>query len=94
MTLRLFIQAISKYLAGLLLVCLLLFLPAGTLRFRNGWLLTGILFITMLLGGFVLMLFVSRVDYHLLMRFSFPLYLLTLPLLVLVKTSLGVEVNG
>lgn len=49
-------QAVLKYLAGVLAVGLLVFLPAGTLRFPCGWLLMGILFLPMLLMGIVLFL--------------------------------------
>ena len=43
MTKKLFVQAIVKYLAGVVLLGLLIFLPAGTLRFPNGWLLMALL---------------------------------------------------
>ena len=56
MTTKLFFQAITKYAAGVLLVGLLIFLPAGTLCFFNGWLLMGILFVPMFLAGIVMML--------------------------------------
>ncbi|MBQ7473352.1 MAG: isoprenylcysteine carboxylmethyltransferase family protein [Oscillospiraceae bacterium] len=56
MTKKLFVQAIGKYFAGVALMGLLLFLPAGTLRFPNGWLLMGLLFIPMLIAGVVMML--------------------------------------
>ena len=39
---KLFLQAIIKFVFGVLLVGLLVFLPAGTLRFFNGWLFMGI----------------------------------------------------
>ena len=52
---KLFFQAVGKFLAGLLLVGLLLFLPAGTLRFWNGWLLILILFVPMFFAGIVLL---------------------------------------
>jgi len=52
---KLFFQAITKYLLGLLLVGLLLFLPAGTLRYPGGWLLLAILFGPMLPAGLVLL---------------------------------------
>ena len=52
---KLFSQAIVKFLSGLLLVGLLLFLPAGTFAFRQAWLLIGILFIPMFLAGLVMM---------------------------------------
>ena len=56
MTQKLFVQAISKFVFGLALIALLLFLPAGTIRFWNGWLLIGILFIPMFFAGIVMML--------------------------------------
>ncbi len=52
---RLFIQALTKFLAGLLLVGLLLFVPAGTFAYPQAWLLIGILFVPMFIAGFVLM---------------------------------------
>lgn len=55
MTLKLFISAITKFLLGIGLVGLLIFLPAGTLSFWNGWLLMGILFIPMFFAGIVMM---------------------------------------
>lgn len=48
---KLFIQAIGKYLTGLIVLAILLFVPAGTLRFPNAWLLIVILFIPMLIVG-------------------------------------------
>ena len=48
-------QAMIKFFSGVLLVGLLLFLPAGTLPFRRGWLLMGILFIPMFLAGLVML---------------------------------------
>lgn len=55
MTLKLFFTAITKFLLGLALVGLLIFLPAGSLLFFNGWLLIGILFVPMLIAGIVMM---------------------------------------
>ena len=55
MTKKLFAQAIVKFLVGVLLVGLLVFLPAGTVRFPNGWLLMGILFVPMFCAGVVMM---------------------------------------
>ena len=52
---KLFSQAIVKFLSGLLIVGLLLFLPAGTFAFRQAWLLMGILFVPMFLAGLVMM---------------------------------------
>ena len=57
MTKKLLIQALTKYLAGVVLLGALIFLPAGTLRFPNGWLLMGLLFIPMLCAGLVMMRF-------------------------------------
>jgi len=47
-------QAFTKLLAGEVLLAVLVFLPAGTLKFANGWLFMGALFIPMLLIGIVL----------------------------------------
>ncbi|MFO7295668.1 MAG: hypothetical protein C0P72_006555 [Clostridia bacterium] len=49
-----FIQAIGKYLLGLMLFSILVFIPAGTLNYWNAWLLMGILFIPMLIVGIFL----------------------------------------
>ena len=56
MTLKLFISAITKFILGIGLVGLLIFLPAGSLSFLGGWLLLGILFIPMFFAGIVMML--------------------------------------
>ena len=55
MTVKLFVQAITKFLLGIILVGVLLFLPAGTLSFIGGWLLMSVLFIPMFLVGIVMM---------------------------------------
>ena len=52
---RLFAQAMTKFLAGLVLVAALLFIPAGTPGYWNGWLLIAILFVPMFCAGLVLM---------------------------------------
>lgn len=51
---KLLLNAITKFLCGLLMVGLLIFLPAGTLAYANGWLLMGLLFVPMLIAGFVM----------------------------------------
>ena len=51
---KLLINAIVKFLSGLLMVGLLLFLPAGTFGYTGGWLLIGLLFAPMLIAGFVM----------------------------------------
>ena len=43
MSRELFMRAISKFFAGLLVIMLLLFVPAGTLHYTQAWILTGIL---------------------------------------------------
>ena len=55
MTKELFFQAIFKFLVGVILFGLLLFLSAGTLYYWNAWLLMGILFVPMFLAGIVMM---------------------------------------
>lgn len=52
---KLFLQAIGKFTAGLLLVAALLFLSAGSFRYWNGWLLIAILFAPMFAAGLVMM---------------------------------------
>ena len=56
MTKELFIQAIIKFVFGVILVGTLVFLPAGTISFWNGWLFMGILFVPMFGAGIVMML--------------------------------------
>lgn len=56
MSIKLFFEAIIKIILGILLVGLLIFLPAGTLNYFNGWLLCGILFIPMFIAGTVMMI--------------------------------------
>ena len=51
---KLLSKGLTKYIAGLILVMLLLFIPAGTLRYSGGWLFIALLFIPMLIMGFVL----------------------------------------
>ena len=67
MTAKLLIQAIFKFLLGVALVGALIFLPAGTVAFFNGWLFMGILFVPMFFAGIVMMcknpsLLKSRLD--------------------------------
>ena len=56
MTTKLFLGTIAKFLAGVALVGILIFLPAGTFSYFNGWLLMGILFVPMFLAGIVMMI--------------------------------------
>ena len=51
----LFLQAIAKFTLGVLLLGLLIFLPAGSLHYWQGWLLMGILFVPMFMAGLVML---------------------------------------
>lgn len=51
---KLLINGLIKFTCGLLMVGLLIFLPAGTMAYWNGWLLMGLLFVPMLIAGFVM----------------------------------------
>ena len=67
MDIKLFLKAISKYLFGVILVGILLFVPAGTFNYWNAWLFMIILFIPMFIAGIILMfknpmLLKSRLD--------------------------------
>ena len=55
MNAKLFFQAIIKFVLGIVIVGLLLFIPAGTLDYWNAWLFLGLLFIPMFIAGIVLM---------------------------------------
>lgn len=56
MTKKLFFSAMIKFLLGIILVGTLIFLPAGTINFFNGWLFMCILFIPMLFAGIIMMI--------------------------------------
>lgn len=56
MSIKLFFEAIFKFLLGVLLVGLLIFIPAGTINFFNGWLFMGLLFIPMFIAGIIMMI--------------------------------------
>ena len=67
MSVKLFFEAIFKFLLGVILIGLLIFLPAGTLEYINGWIFMGVLFVPMLIAGIVMMiknpkLLASRLD--------------------------------
>ena len=55
MSKKLFAQALIKFLLGVILVGLLVFVPAGTPDYPNGWIFMGVLFLPMLLVGVVLL---------------------------------------
>jgi protein-S-isoprenylcysteine O-methyltransferase Ste14 len=48
-------QSLTKFFLGVILLGILLFLPAGSFRYWQGWLLMGILFVPMFAAGLVLM---------------------------------------
>ena len=52
---KLLAEALTKFVCGLLMVGLLIFLPAGTLCYTYGWLLIGLLFVPMLIAGFAML---------------------------------------
>lgn len=53
---KLFAQAIIKFISGVVMVALMVFLPAGSLDYWNGWLFMAILFIPMFIAGIILMI--------------------------------------
>ncbi len=53
---KLALNALIKYISGLIVVALLLFIPAGTIGYINGWLFIGLLFIPMFFLGLVLLI--------------------------------------
>ena len=55
MDMKLFFQALTKFLLGAVIFGLLIFLPAGSLHYWQGWLLMGILFVPMFVAGLLLM---------------------------------------
>ena len=52
---KLFFQAITKFISGLLLMGILLFVPAGTFAYPQAWLLIIILFVPMFIAGLIMM---------------------------------------
>ena len=56
MSKKLLVQAVSKFLLGVFLVSVFVFLPAGTTSFFQGWLFMGVLFIPIFIAGIVMMI--------------------------------------
>ena len=52
---QLFLQAITKLILGIILMGVLIFIPAGTIYFPNGWLLMAVLFVPMFIAGIFMM---------------------------------------
>ena len=53
---KLFFQAIIKFLIGVIIIGVLLFIPANSFEYWNAWLFMGLLFIPMFIAGIVLMI--------------------------------------
>ena len=49
-------EALIKYVAGILLVGALLFIPAGSLKWRDGWIFMAALFVPMFIAGIIMYL--------------------------------------
>ena len=47
-------EAVKKYIAGVILIDVLLFLPAGSISWRNGWILMVVLFVPMFFAGILM----------------------------------------
>ena len=67
MTKKLFFEAITKFMLGVVLVGALIFVSAGTIDYTNGWIFMGILFVPMFIAGIIMMvknpnLLKSRLD--------------------------------
>ena len=52
---KLFLGAIIKFFLGAVIIGLLIFIPAGSVEYWNGWLFMGLLFIPMFIAGIILM---------------------------------------
>ena len=56
MKIKLFIQAIIKFTLGITIIGILIFAPAQTINYWNGWLLMGLLFIPMFIAGIIMII--------------------------------------
>ena len=56
MNVKLFFEAILKFILGILIIGLLLFVSAGTIDYFNGWLFMLLLFVPMLVAGIIMMI--------------------------------------
>jgi len=55
-SIKVFIEAITKFILGVILIGVLIFLPANTINYWNGWLFIGLLFIPMFFAGIIMMI--------------------------------------
>ena len=56
MNIKLFFQAIIKFAIGVLIIGALIFIPAKTINYWNGWLFMGLLFVPMFIAGIIMMI--------------------------------------
>lgn len=56
MSKRLFFQALVKFILGVVIVGVLIFVSAGTFNYINGWIFMGILFVPMFIAGIIMMI--------------------------------------
>ena len=56
MNIKLFFQATTKFILGVIIIGILIFLPANTIKYWNGWLFMGLLFVPMFIAGIVMMI--------------------------------------
>ena len=52
---KLSLQALTKIIMGFVFICVLLFLPAGTVHYWNAWLFMAVLFVPMIILGIVML---------------------------------------
>ena len=52
---KLFFLALTKFLLGVIIFGLLIFLPAGSFHYWQGWLMMGVMFVPMFVAGLILM---------------------------------------
>jgi len=55
MNIKLFLESIIKFILGVVIIALLIFVPANTINYWNGWLFMGLLFIPMFIAGLFMM---------------------------------------
>lgn len=56
MSVKLLFESILKFILGVILVVLLIFIPANTIKYYNGWLFLITLFIPMFISGIIMMI--------------------------------------
>lgn len=53
---KLLLNALTKFTLGIIMIGMLIFIPAGTLEYINGWIFIGVLFIPIFILGLILFL--------------------------------------